>query len=246
MTSPEPTPLPGSQPLPAPEAPRYEAPAQAPHVGSTAAGDNKKKSSAGKKGLIGCLGCAGLALILAIVVGGCSVIMGGGADQSTESASTQAADPATQDAAEEATAEATSEATQEAAPAAPGIGETVSDEKVAFTVTAFGDPVSTYGESPFEETAQGEFRVADVVIKNLDSTKLSLTYSDVVAKDAAGSEYEPTTVFVEQEVLSYEEVNPGNQVAKKVVFDVPAGTQLVTVEYAPTFSFSDPLVVAVG
>lgn len=242
MTSPEPTPLPGSQPQPAPEAPRYEAPAQAPHVGSTAAGDTKKKSSAGKKGLIGCLGCAGLALILAIVVGGCSVIMGGGADQSTESTTTQAADPATQDAAEEATAEAT----QEAAPAAPGIGETVSDEKAAFTVTAFGDPVSTYGESPFEETAQGEFRVADVTIKNLDSTKLSLFSSDVVAKDAAGNEYEPTTVFTDQEVLSLEEVNPGNEVAKKVVFDVPAGTQLVTVEYAPTFSFSDPLVVAVG
>lgn len=163
-------------------------------------------------------GFVGLMLIACI-----GAVASGGGD---EAASTEAADVATTTAGAKKT-EAKKDET-------PGLKVAVRDGKFEFTVTGVKCGVAKIGSDILGQKAQGQFCLVDVQVKNIG--KEAQTFADSVQKafDAKKVEYSADSgaaIYAnEDSQVFFTEINPGNTVKGKLVFDVPKGTQLTTLE----------------
>ena len=142
-------------------------------------------------------------------------------------------------------AEGDSEAAEETAEEAPeeaesvGIGDT--GEVGDWMVTVHGtETAATFSDEFFEEQAQGEFVIVEMTVENsgseatyFDETALSLT-------DAEGNSHSTSTTLID-ETFFLEQINPGNQVTGQAAFDVPEGTDAVTLEVTDTWGFGYPV-----
>lgn len=123
------------------------------------------------------------------------------------------------------------------APAEPsaGIGTPVRDGKFEFTVTDV-QRAATVGPEMVAESAQGEFVIVSVTVSNTGNEAQSLDTSSQKLVDAAGKQYSTDTgaqIAMDAENGSstvYEQINPGNSVDTKLVFDVPTGTEVAKLE----------------
>lgn len=113
------------------------------------------------------------------------------------------------------------------------LGKAARDGKFEFTVKAMKCGVKSLGPAEFGVKAQGQFCLVDVVVKNIGSEAQIFDGSSQYAYDARNTQFshdataathanEGTATFLEQ-------INPGNQVTGKLVFDVPAGTKITSV-----------------
>lgn len=111
------------------------------------------------------------------------------------------------------------------------MGTPATDGKFQFTVTGMKCGVTSVG-GEYGQKAQGEFCLVSVNIKNI--AKSAETFFDGSQKGYKGdTEYSVDSgaaVFANKDSSTFlEEINPGNTVKGKLVFDVPAGTKLTSV-----------------
>jgi hypothetical protein len=180
-----------------------------------------------------------LALFIAIGIAG-----GGGDDSATDtSASDQAADaqpadeaPADEDAAEEDTADEAADDSAEDAPAAYGLGDAVPTGDWEITVADVETGVSEVGDQYLNSTAQGQYILVDVEVKNTGSEPSYFFEDNVKLLDDAGNTYatdsEASLYTTESgDVFLLEEINPGNTASGVLVFDVPADASPNVLEF---------------
>lgn len=114
------------------------------------------------------------------------------------------------------------------------IGEPARDGKFEFIVNKIDCGRTQLGGQFANHKAQGEFCLVDVTIKNIGDQAQSLFEDNQYAFNAEGQKYSADTEasFYLDEAAStiYEEINPGNSVKGKIIFDVPKGTKLVKLE----------------
>jgi hypothetical protein len=116
----------------------------------------------------------------------------------------------------------------------PGLNEPARDGKFEFTVTKVKCGVNKVGSNLLGQQAQGEFCLIDIKVKNIGKEAQLFTDSAQKAFDGKKVEYSPDSsaaIYANGESqLLLEEINPGNSAKGKLVFDVPEGTKLTSLE----------------
>lgn len=124
---------------------------------------------------------------------------------------------------------------------AAGIGTPVRDGKFEFIVESVQPGQSEIGTEPLTTKAQGEFVTVTVKVTNTADQAQSFVGSTAKSHDAAGREFSASTtaaIYLPDSSSLYEQINPGNTVTGQIVFDVPAGTTLTSIELHDSM-FSD-------
>lgn len=93
---------------------------------------------------------------------------------------------------------------------------------MTFTVTKVKDGVSNIG-GEFGEDAQGQFVIISVTVKNTGNEAALFDSSDQKLVDTRGRQYSDASaaLFLEDSNSFLEEINPGNTVKGKLVYDMP-------------------------
>jgi hypothetical protein len=165
--------------------------------------------------------------LTALVAVGAIVAVGsavGGGDEPSDAASGTAATE--QDAA----------LTEEAAEALAGIGTAVQDGKFEFVVEDVKTGVTSIGGEYLSTEAQGEYTVVTMTVENIGDEPQTFFDSNIKGVDSQGRE-----IAADSEAGIYantddagnsliEEINPGNSMTVKVVFDLAAGETLKALE----------------
>ncbi|MFQ1003907.1 DUF4352 domain-containing protein [Modestobacter sp. SSW1-42] len=175
---------------------------------------------------------AGLVLI------GIGANLGGGAEKTAASASgagaSDAAAPAAPAAGEPvAAAPAAETQAEEEEEGNPGMGEPAADGKFTFVTDAVDCSTTEIGNEYLNKTAQGTYCIVDLTITNTGDKPQSFFGDNAKLLNAEGQEFSADSeaaIYLEDSSSLYEEINPGNTLKSKVVFDVPAGTTPTAIE----------------
>jgi hypothetical protein len=120
------------------------------------------------------------------------------------------------------------------AKALPGFGQAVRDGKFEFVVSGMDCSKATLGNEFLNTKAQGKFCVVDVSVKNIGDVPQTFSGSTQKAFDIKGAEFtnDSGAEFYanDNNETFINDINPGNKVNGKVVFDVSKQTTLTTVE----------------
>jgi hypothetical protein len=132
---------------------------------------------------------------------------------------------------------------------AVGLNQAAQDGKFEFNVTGVDCSKNTLGADPISTQAAGVFCLVNVGVANIGDEAQMLDSTSQVAYDAAGNKYSTDTeaAFYLDEAgqTLFEQLNPGTSVNGVLVFDVPAGTQLTTLELHDSM-FSGGVTVNLG
>ncbi len=106
------------------------------------------------------------------------------------------------------------------------VGEAVRDGKFEFTVKSIECGKPSVGTNQYlTKTAQGQYCLLNVSVKNIGNEKQSLFSANQKLLDAANKEYsadDTATLYAAPQGSSwYSDINPGNSVEGQIVFDVP-------------------------
>ncbi|MFC4616681.1 DUF4352 domain-containing protein [Cellulomonas algicola] len=163
---------------------------------------------------------------------------GGGDDASDAAAPDKVADapavveePAAEVAPEEAAP--AEEAPAEEAPAVAPLGTPVRDGTFEFVVHGTECGLATVGGEYLHQDAQGEFCLVRMSVTNIGDEAQYFFGDAQKARNEAGQEYSSDStaaVYLDGSDSWMEEINPGNAVEAVVVFDVPPGTVLTTID----------------
>jgi hypothetical protein len=165
-------------------------------------------------------------LVLLIILGS----VAGGNDQKNEPATSQSRTLRTS--APIAVPTATAPRTTEA-PVVVGMGQEARDGKFGFTVTDIGtsqtagDPSNQF----MQTTAQGVYVIVTMTVKNIGNEPQAYFGANQKLIDTAGREYSPDSaaeMWTNKDIQT--DINPGNQVVVKSIFDVPPGTTAAKLE----------------
>ena len=129
-----------------------------------------------------------------------------------------------------APAEAPAEAPEDAG---FGLGQPAPDGDFSFVVSGVDCSLTEIGNEYFGTQAQGQFCVVDVAVTNIGDTAGSFFGDNSKLLNAEGQEFSADTeaaIYLENSDSLFEEINPGNTLNSKVVFDVPAGTTPTAIE----------------
>lgn len=117
---------------------------------------------------------------------------------------------------------------------AAGIGDPVRDGKFEFVVTDMVCGKKQVGNEFLNKKAQGQFCIVDVTVRNIGDESQLFSGGSQKAFDAKGTEFSndgSAEMYANDQSQTFlEEINPGNQVKGKLVFDVPAATKLTALE----------------
>ena len=141
-----------------------------------------------------------------------------GAAEDADAPTDEAADAPTDEAAEDAN---------------PGIGQPAADGKFSFVVSGIDCSLTEIGNDTFGTKAQGQFCVVSVAVTNVGDEAQSFFGDNASLFNADGQEFSADSeaaMYLEDSSSLYEEINPGNTLNSKVVFDVPAGTAPTSIE----------------
>lgn len=112
------------------------------------------------------------------------------------------------------------------------VGDTVVDGSFAYTVKKVRTGVRHVGDSTFGETAQGQFVIVNVTVRNVGDEAVSFHTDDAYLFDDKGRRYDADTEA--NITIDYdnwlEEINPGNTMKGKIVFDIPKKVEPVSLE----------------
>ncbi|MEU8242249.1 DUF4352 domain-containing protein [Actinoplanes missouriensis] len=173
---------------------------------------------------------------VALVLIGCIGAIGGGGDDATdtsigEDTATAVTEQKTEKAEEKKEEKPKEEEEEEKA---AGIGDPVRDGKFEFTVSKVKCGVDSVGSDLLGQKAQGEFCLIDIKVKNIGKEAQTFADSAQKAFDAKEVEYSSDSsaaIYANGESqLLLSEINPGNSAKGKLIFDVPAGTKLTSLE----------------
>jgi hypothetical protein len=117
---------------------------------------------------------------------------------------------------------------------AAGIGAPVRDGKFEFVVLSQKCGVAKVGNQYIGETAQGQFCLVTMTVKNIGDKSQMFDSSSQKAFNASGQEYSAdsgASLYANEGTATFlNEINPGNQVKGTVVFDIPKGASLTKLE----------------
>ena len=166
--------------------------------------------------------------ITAIVIGSLAVIGAIGGSDTQTSSSTSSSSPK---------AKSSTTSSSSAAPAMPGLNQAANDGKFAFTVTSIQCGQAQVGTNEFTtDTAQGQFCLLNISVKNIGSESQSLGSSSQYLYDAQNHKYSAdTSATIDNQPSGvsqtwYNDINPGNSVSGTIVFDIPKGVTPTTAE----------------
>jgi hypothetical protein len=162
----------------------------------------------------------GIVVALLALCGGCGAMVMSGANEVATSVDEALASPSP----------------TSAEPAAEvGVGKAARDGNFQFTVTRVRCGQASIGTNPYlTKKAQGQFCTVTMTVKNIKAEPQTLSDSDQKAF-VGGASYDADTeagMYVngnESSVL-FNTINPGNAVTGKIVFDIPKGAKLTTLE----------------
>jgi hypothetical protein len=128
-------------------------------------------------------------------------------------------------------------------------GSTVRDGKFEFKVAKVECGKKKVGNDVLGKTAQGQFCLVTLSIKNIGTEARTFDSSSQSAYDAAGAKYDTdgaASLYANPNGEAFlNGINPGNQVTAVIVFDVPTTVKLSTLELHDS-AFSGGAKVAVG
>lgn len=164
-----------------------------------------------------------LTTLLALVVLGVAIKVGGG-DSGAPADSPAASAPSVKAPAKSAAAPAKT---------TPKIGTPVRDGKFEFTVTKVEPGVAAVGNDVLGEKAQGQFVLVHVTVENIGTESQALSDGAQKVRDAKGREFtadSAAAMYLKDNQVLYNEINPGNTVKGTLVFDMPKDTKPVSIE----------------
>ena len=116
----------------------------------------------------------------------------------------------------------------------PKIGQPARDGKFEFVVKSIECGRPNVGSDFLTETAQGQYCLLNVTVKNIGNEPQSLFSSNQYLFNAQGQKYSAddaaTYAASPQGNTWYEEINPGNSVEGAIVFDIPKDQTPTTAE----------------
>lgn len=114
------------------------------------------------------------------------------------------------------------------------IGEAARDGKFEFVVKGMQCGVTSVGDNPYlTKNPQGQFCLLDITVKNIGTEKQSLFSSNqkLLNGSVEYSADDTATIYAAPNSSSwYSDINPGNSVEGKIVFDVPKDVTPTTAE----------------
>jgi hypothetical protein len=176
-------------------------------------------------------------LLLALALDGGSPDSTAPADSAEAFADRPAADASPADAVtadQDAAEPSDNPASTHAAPPAPtGIGQPAADGDFSFVVNGVDCGRTQLGGQYVNTTAQGVFCIVDLTITNIGDGPQSFSGENCRLFNAEGQEFSADSeaaLHLEDAEWFYEEINPGNRLATKIVFDVPADMAPASIE----------------
>lgn len=129
----------------------------------------------------------------------------------------------------------TAAATAKSDPKAAGLNTPVRDGKFEFVVTGVQTGLAEVGDNPYlAKKAQGQFVIVAMTVKNIGTKPQDFSPSSQKVKDAQGRSFESDSMaqiaLGDSDVPVWDNINPGNTVQIKVVFDMPKDAAPATVE----------------
>ena len=185
-------------------------------------------------------------IVLAVLVVIAIANQGGGGDGESTTAT---GDSSTEEAAAAPAVDTpAAEAPAAQAPAAdmPGIGQPAADGDFNFVVNGVDCSATEIGNEFLSQKAQGQFCIVDLTITNIGDQAQSFLGDNATLFNAQGQQFSAdgeAGIYLENASSLYEEINPGNTLASKVVFDVPTGTVPTSIELHDS-AFSGGVTVA--
>lgn len=114
------------------------------------------------------------------------------------------------------------------------VGEPARDGKFEFTVKSTKCGVSKVGNNLLGATAQGQFCLITINVKNIGKEAQLFDGGNQKAYAADGAEYSAdgqAAIYANKNAETFlNEINPGNQVTGVVVFDIPKKVKLTKLE----------------
>ena len=114
------------------------------------------------------------------------------------------------------------------------LNEPARDGKFEFTVASVDCSKTSVGNQYLNKTAQGQFCLLKVTVKNIGDQSQLFDSSNVSLYDGAGAKFSADGVassYANTDSNTFlNQINPGNSVTANVVFDVPKGTTPITAE----------------
>jgi Domain of unknown function (DUF4352) len=159
-------------------------------------------------------------IVLAVLVGLGAISNAVDDDRNPADATVAHSSPALDGGADDASTQAETDAPT------PRIGEAAADGDFSFVVTGVECGATTIGGSYVNTTAQGQFCIVNLTVTNIGDEAQSFFGDNTVLLNGQGQEFSADSsaaIYLEDSSSLYEEVNPGNSLNSRVVFDVPPG-----------------------
>ncbi|MDQ1538116.1 MAG: hypothetical protein QOE58_2509 [Actinomycetota bacterium] len=127
------------------------------------------------------------------------------------------------------------------APATGTLGQSVRDGRFSFVVTSIQRPGKTLvSRSGTKQTAEGAFVVVRVNVTNIGYEPGALTATDQFLVSSKGQRFATSSAISSltgSELVFKEKLNPGSTVSgAPLLFDVPAGTSIASIEFHDSLS----------
>lgn len=121
------------------------------------------------------------------------------------------------------------------APAAEAakVGQKVRDGQFEFTVMKVQKGVKSIGDQYLNQKAQGQYVLVGVTVTNIGDKAQLLADSSQKVRDAKGREFSTDTaagIYLEDNKVFLNEINPGNTVKGTLVFDMPKDAAPASIE----------------
>jgi len=182
-----------------------------------------------------------LLLVLIILI----TQLGKGGSTPDTTANDTAASPAAASSPASSGKKAAAPAPAPAAEAAAKVGQKVRDGQFEFTVTKVKKGVKSIGNQYLNQKAQGQYVLVDITVTNIGDKAQLLADSSQKVRDAKSREFSTDSgagVYLEDNKVFLNEINPGNSVKGTLVFDMPKGTTPASLELHDS-PFSDGVTV---
>ena len=125
------------------------------------------------------------------------------------------------------------------------VGQKVRDGQFEFTVTKVTKGVKSVGDQYVNQKAQGAYVLVNVTVTNIGDSAQLLADSSQKLRDSKGREFSTDTaaaIYLKDNKVFLNEINPGNSVKGTLVFDMPKGTEPASLELHDS-PFSDGVTV---
>lgn len=150
---------------------------------------------------------------------------GNNSNDSDDTAVVDNADEAEPAAEEETTEEAAEpEETEEAAPETPGVGDVVNNDGFDITVTSVESGLSSIQGKYGSRDASGQYVVVHISATNVDNEAHTFRAGAHVLVDEQNRQHSDSddTIYMGDDAIVYEDVNPGMTLEGYLLYDIPA------------------------